>query len=122
MQINFKGSNYDLPVNVSEYAQKKIEGLTKYLGKNAPEARAYVDLGKETEAHLNGAIWRADINLDVDGNRFYAKAIEDSIEKAIDKAASELGSELRTASERQQSLLKKGGTIIKSLMRGGLKT
>lgn len=122
MHINFKGSNYDLPANVSEYAQKKLEGLKKYLGKQKSEARAYVDLGKETGAHQNGTIWKTDINFDVDGNRFYAKAIEDSIEKAIDTAVSELARELRTFSERRQSLVKKGGTIIKSLMRDGLKT
>lgn len=117
MQIHFKGTNYELPANISALAKRKVDGLTKYLGKDKENARAYVDLGKETEAHQNGNIWRADINFDVDGNRFYAKAVEDSIEKAIDVAVRELGSELRTARKRQQSLVKKGGSIIKSLMR-----
>ncbi len=120
MQINFKGTNYELPVEISDLARRKVEGLTKYLGKGKENARAYVDLGKETEAHQNGNIWRADINFDVDGNRFYAKAIEDSIEKAIDRAVSELASELQTARKRQQSLVKKGGGVIKDLMRRGL--
>ena len=120
MQIHFKGTNYDLPGNISALAKKRVEGLTKYLGKGKENARAYVDLGKETGAHQNGNIWRADINFDVDGNRFYAKAIEDSIEKAIDRSVNELASELRTAFKRQQSLVKKGGSIIKSLMRGGI--
>lgn len=120
MQINFKGTNYDLPQHVSEHARKKIESLSKYLGKETDRARAYADLGKETEAHQNGAIWRADINFDVDGTRFYAKAVEDSIEKAIDRSVNELASELRTARKRQQSLVRKGGSIIKSLMQRGV--
>jgi len=118
MQIHFKGTNYELPVNITTLARKKVEALKKYIGDRQEIARAYVDLGKETEAHQNGAIWRADINFDVDGNRFYAKAIEDSIEKAIDKSVIELARELQTARKRQQSLVKKGGGVLKSLMRG----
>ncbi len=118
MQIHFKGTNYDLPAAISLLAKKKVESLTKYIGKAKDSARAYVDLGKETGAHENGNIWRADINFDVDGNRFYAKAVEESIEKAIDKATAELASELQTFRKRQQSLMKKGGGILKSLMRG----
>ncbi len=120
MQINFKGSNYELPSNISALAKRKVDGLAKYLGKGKENARAYVDLGKETEAHQNGKIWRADINFDVDGNRFYAKAVEESIEVAIDRSVSELARELQTARKREQSLAKKGGSIIKSMMRGGL--
>lgn len=118
MQIHFKGTNYELPANISALARKKVEGLRKYAGKGKDNARAYVDLGKETVAHQNGNIWRADINFDVDGNRFYAKAIEDSIEKAIDVAVRELTSELQTARKRQLSLMKKGGGALKSLIRG----
>lgn len=117
MQIHFKGTNYELPADVTALARKKVEGLGKFLGKGKEYARAYVDLGKETEAHQNGKIWRADINLDVDGNRFYAKAIEESIEKAIDKSANELASELHTARRRQLSLMRKGGGAIKAMMR-----
>lgn len=120
MQINFKGTNYELPSNISALAKRKVDSLTKYLGKGKENARAYVDLGKETEAHQNGKIWRADINFDVDGNRFYAKAVEESIEVAIDRSVSELARELQTARKREQSLAKKGGSIIKSMMRGGL--
>lgn len=118
MQIHFKGTNYELPASVTSLARRKVEALTKYLGQGKENARAYVDLGKETEAHQNGKIWRADINFDVDGNRFYAKAVDDSIEKAIDQSSSDLARELQTFRKRQQSLVKKGGSVIKSLMRG----
>lgn len=118
MQINFKGTNYNLPREVSDYAQKKVEGLKKHMGNQGEFARAYVDLGKETEAHQNGNIWRADINLDVDGERFYAKEVAESIEKAIDATVRELGSELQTARKRKRSLVRKGGSIIKSMLRG----
>ncbi len=118
MQIRFKGTNYEMPRRVTALAQRKVEGLRKFLGNEGEFALAYVDLGKESDAHQNGKFWRADINLDANGSRFYAKAVEESIEKAIDKAVAELGSEIKTARKRQQSLVRKGGGVIKSLMRG----
>ncbi len=118
MQIHFKGTNYELPANVTALVKRKVEGLAKYAGRGKDTARAYVDLGRETGAHQNGNIWRADINFDADGNRFYAKAITDSIEKAIDTAVAELASELKTARKRQLSLMRKGGSTLKTLMRG----
>lgn len=118
MEIHFKGTNYDLPAQVSEHAKRKIESLGKYLGKGKEGARAYVDLGKESGAHQNGSIWRADINFDLDGDRFYAKAIEESIERAIDVSVAELTSEIKTARKKKQSLARKGGSLVKALMRG----
>lgn len=118
MQIDFKGTNYELQSEITALAQKKVETLGKYLGRDRDNARAYIDLGKESEAHQNGKFWRTDISVDSEGTRFYAKAVEDSMEKAIDKAVAELGTEIRRTRRREQSLVRKGGGVIKSWMRG----
>ncbi|MDB5264563.1 MAG: hypothetical protein JWN64_134 [Parcubacteria group bacterium] len=119
MHTQFKGTNYDLPPEVTAYAGKKIQGLGKYLGAVKEAAHAYVDLGRETGEHHNGGrIWRADINLDVPGARFRAAALEESIEAAIDKVTDELAKEVKTARERQQSLVRRGGAAMKSFVQG----
>lgn len=118
MQINFKGTNYDLTPEISAHATKKLEGLKKYLKQAEETTYVYVDLGKETEAHQSGRIWYADINVDWDGKRFYAKALEETLENAIDRAVNELKSELATAREKRQSLIRKGGLMFKNLMQG----
>jgi len=118
MQINFKGTNYNLTSEITSHATKKLESVRKYLGRARHTAFAYVDLGKETEAHQNGRIWYADINLEADGQRFYARALEETLETAIDKSVHELKSELQTAREKRQSLARKGGVMFKSLMQG----
>lgn len=118
MQIHFKGTQYELPANVTALARKKIEGLGKYLGRSSEQARVYADFGKESAAHQNGRIWRVDLTCDADGNRFYAKAVEESIEKALDVSVNDLGRELKRYRKRQLSLMRKGGSIIKSLVRG----
>jgi len=118
MEIQFKGTNYELPAHISRLAQKKISTLRKYIGKLDETAQAYVELGKETEAHASGRIWRAEINFDLDGVRFRAVALEESIEVAINKAVNELAAEVRSAQKRKQDLARRGGATIKSFLRG----
>ncbi|KND47460.1 MAG: hypothetical protein AB199_03455 [Parcubacteria bacterium C7867-004] len=118
MEILLKGTNYEMPIDVSAFARKKLETLRKYIKRNAESARAYVELGKETAAHQSGRIWRTEINFDIDGQRFVAKAVEESIENSIDQAVGELAGELRKANERSLVLKRKGGATIKSFLRG----
>lgn len=119
MQIHFKGTNYDVSPEVQAFALKKLNALTKFAGKEEhAEAQAYLELGKESEAHQNGRIWRAEINFDKEGERFRAVATEESLEDAIDKIIAELSRELRSAKHKKESLSKRGGAVIKSMLRG----
>lgn len=117
MEIRYKGLQYDLPAVVTEKAQKKLLSLTKYLGKDADLARAYVELGRETTAHQSGRIWVARINFSTRGTLYRAEALEENIENAIDTAVNELGKELRRAKKKNESLFRKGGLMFKSLNR-----
>jgi ribosomal subunit interface protein len=114
MQIQFKGTNYELTTEMTELATRKLEGLSKYLGKPVKPAQAYMDLGKHTEAHTNGSIWYADCNLDVDGTRYYAKAEAESLRNAIDKMTAELAKELRSAKKKHEAMVRKGGGRVKA--------
>lgn len=118
MEIRYKGLQYDLPHAVTDKAQKKLLALKKYLGRDADNARAFVELGRETTAHQTGRIWVARINFSTRGTLYRAEAIEESIENAIDEAANELGKELRRAKRKRVNLFKEGGVMFKSLVRG----
>lgn len=118
MQIHFKGTNYDLPASVSQLAKKKIDSLRKFVSKKEDAVQVYVELGKESGAHQSGRIWRAEINFDLEGERFRAVATEESIDTAIDTAVGELGTLLRHAQTKKRDLARKGGATIKSLLRG----
>lgn len=118
MQLHFKGSNYEITPEISAHATKKLNAITKHLGKGKENAFAYIDLGKETEAHQNGRIWYADINLEWEGQKFYAKAVEETLENAIDRAVNELKSEIHSTRKRHRSLARRGGAMFKSFIQG----
>lgn len=119
MQIQFKGTNYELKDDTVALAERKLLGLTKFLGKPEKPAVAYVDLGKFTEAHQNGAIWYADANIDVDGERFNAKAQAENLRTAIEKMTKELSMELRSAKKKRETRIRKDGGRLKNLFRFG---
>jgi ribosomal subunit interface protein len=114
MNIQFKGTNYELTNDMTDLATRKLTGLSKYLGKPEKPAQAYVDLGKHTEAHQSGAVWYADCNLDVDGARYYAKAEAETLRSAVDKMTTELAKELRSAKKKREAMVRKGGGRVKA--------
>lgn len=117
MIIDFKGTNYEIPADLQHLVERKFEGMLKHLGPAADAARAYVDLGKETEAHQNGPIWHADVNLTVNGAQYYAKETRESILEAVDAVAAELGRALQTAQEKAKTIERKEGAMAKELLR-----
>jgi|CXWL01.1.fsa_nt_gi ribosomal subunit interface protein len=120
MNINFKSTNYSLSPNIEEFTTKKIRTLKKYLGKDTTyeQAQVFVTLGKETTAHQSGKIWGAEINFDFEGMRFHAKSIEENLEEAIVGATREIAGELNKAGKKRLSMMRRGGKLVKSLLRG----
>jgi ribosome-associated translation inhibitor RaiA len=119
MDIHFKTDGYERTIDVTSFATKKVETLSKYLGKESltGETQVFVTLGKETKAHHTGKIWKAEINLDSEGVRYNAKSLEEHMEDAVTKAVKEMASELRKARKKKTTLLKRGGAFIKNSLR-----
>jgi ribosomal subunit interface protein len=129
MEIHFKvtkakegnQNGEEISQKAVDLAERKIRNLKKYLGNIHDDLgiNVYVELGKNTEAHQNGPmIWRANIDLDAPGEKFHATSIADKIEVAITTAVSEIEQELRKRKAQRKNVIRRGGTALKSLMRG----
>lgn len=91
MQIMIKATDFTLTPAISEYAEKKVGGLKKYLASmdnSAVEAR--VEVGKITEHHHKGNIFRAEVNLKVTKHLLRAEQESDDVYAAIDLVHDEL--------------------------------
>ncbi len=123
MEIHFKSAHSEeaekeVTPEVTSKAQRKLIALKKYLRKAKAITQVYVELGKATEAHQNGNVWRAQINLDFNGKRYHADRTGETITAAIDVAVKDMEVELRKFKQRNESLLRQGGSALKSFMRG----
>lgn len=119
MQIQFKGTHYELTPEENDLLTRKVSTLQKFLGANHDEAHAYVTCGKHTEAHHKGDVWFSECNLDVEGKRYFARAEADTLRSASDKMIAELSREVRMAKRKKQSLFRRGGSHIKEMLRFG---
>lgn len=117
MRIHFKGTNYELSPQMTRFAEKKIKTLKKHAGNQDSVAQAFINLTK-LGTQNTGKVWRAELNLDINGKRYNATETADTLESAIEAVASEVGRELESTRKRERDLVRRGGSVIKSLMRG----
>ncbi len=66
---------------------------------------------------MSGKIHRFEANLFVDGRTYFAEATEEQLEKAIDTVRDELRREIEKVNGKQKSLLKRGGQMVKKMLR-----
>ncbi|MES2225297.1 MAG: HPF/RaiA family ribosome-associated protein [Patescibacteria group bacterium] len=118
MNIHFKNSGEALPSALVDRIQKKLTKLGKFITERNYEAQIFVDVRRESGANTSDKMWRAALNLDLAGDRFNASEAADTPEKASELAIRELTSELRKAHAKSRSESKRGGSVLKRLMRG----
>lgn len=118
MRINIKATNLELTQAISDYLEKRISTLDKFVNKNDESAMADVEVGKSTKHHQSGDIFRAEINLHVAGKNLRAVSEKDNLYAAIDEAKDEMAREITSHKAKQRTLLRRGGAKIKDFLRG----
>lgn len=118
MRYNLKLTNLSITPITREYLEKRLESLGKLLPLDDQTVFLYVELAKTTQHHQSGNIFKAEVNLDVPGKRFRAVAERTDLHTAIDEVRGELWTELEREKEKEQSLLKRTGRLVKRWLRG----
>lgn len=119
MNINIKATNMDLTDAIRDYAEKRVESLRKFLSDGGDNVQVQIEVGKTTNHHKSGDIFRAEINLSLAGNatQFRAEAETADLYAAIDMARDELEVELKRYKGKKEALYKRGAKTLKSLMK-----
>ena len=116
-RITTKATNITLTPSLEVLIEQKFEPLGKLLNDKG-DTRCEIELEKVAD-HQSGKIYRAEVNLFNGGKMNRTEATEEQIEQAIDTARNELKHELQHAYGRRRSLLRRGGQMIKDMMRFG---
>ncbi|HPV70314.1 MAG TPA: ribosome-associated translation inhibitor RaiA [Candidatus Magasanikbacteria bacterium] len=91
MQIIIKATGIEMTQAINDYVNSKISGLEKYLQRvdnGAVEAR--VEVGRSTNHHNKGNIFKAEVNLKVPGNLLRAEESNSDLYSAIDLVYDEI--------------------------------
>src|ERR1700722_9170999 len=101
MKINTKTMNVSLSPSISEYIEKRLTGLEKFLGSDTEAVLIHILIGKMSAHHRSGDIFKAEIDLSLPGKTFHVEAEKDDLYVAIDAAKDELVREIKSGKEKQ---------------------
>jgi len=113
---NVTATNMELTEAISDYLTKRLTQLEKFVDKDS-EAIARVEVGKISNHHHKGEIFRAGITIDIEREQFRAEAETTDLYTAIDTMKEEVIHEITRASKKRKHLLKRGHQKIKDMMR-----
>ncbi len=117
MKINLKATGIELTPAITEYAEKKIGMLDKYLPAQA-EVVAQTDIGRSNKHHKSGEVFYADVHLTGAGLDVYAVCEHADLYAAIDLVKDELARKLTHEKGRSQTLARRSATAIKDMIKG----
>ncbi|OHA58116.1 MAG: ribosomal subunit interface protein [Candidatus Vogelbacteria bacterium RIFOXYD1_FULL_44_32] len=119
MKTNVKTTNIVLTPAIDQYLRFKIAKIKKYIDESSGEAMVDIEIGKTTEHHRRGQLFKAEINLVVPGQSLRRADIEDyDLYSAIVEARDEIVLQIKATHEKQTTLLRRGGRKIKEMIRG----
>ena len=118
MKINIKATGMELTAAISDYVQKKISHIEKYLHKDDIDVVVQVEVGKISHHHKAGHVFRAEVHVTGNGLDLYAVSDQEDLYAAIDIVKDEVVRELVQMKERRQALTRRGAGMMKSMMKG----
>ncbi len=115
MRINIKATGMELTPAISDYAAKKVSSLEKYIKKDAV---AQVEVGRSTQHHKKGEVFRAEVRITGAGLDLYAASEEADLYASIDMVKDELKETLLQLKGKRETLTRRGAQAIKNMMKG----
>lgn len=120
IKINLKATNMDLSDPVVDYVVKRVTNLGRILKKiqNAGgEIVFHFEVAKTTNHHKSGEVYRADSNVTIDGEQFYASSEKGDLYAAIDDCKDKLFIEIKKKKDKTKTLYKRGAQKLKDMVR-----
>ncbi len=120
MQIKIKTTNIELTDSISSYVDEKLQSVEKFMVSHEEEEPVlYVEIGKTTNHHNSGDVFRAEVTTTVRGKQFRAVSEKSDLYTSIDDIRTELVRELTSHKDKERTLFRRGASIVKNLLRFG---
>ncbi|MFA6397685.1 MAG: ribosome-associated translation inhibitor RaiA [Candidatus Paceibacterota bacterium] len=118
MKINIKSTNMVLTEAIDDYTKKRINSLEKIISRYGGEAFFSIEVAKTTNHHKAGDIFRAEINLSINGKDFRTESTGEDLYTTIDEAKDDLARKITYFKDKKQTLFKRGAISVKKMMKG----
>ncbi len=103
---------------IEQYLSFKIAKVGKYIDESNGEAMVDIEVGKTTEHHRRGQLFKAEINLVVPGQSLRRANVEGyDLYTAIVEARDEIVRQITMTHDKKTALFRRGARKIKNMMR-----
>jgi ribosomal subunit interface protein len=116
MNINIKATNVELTDSIRDHINNRLDSISKFVKKGALSGQ--VEIGKTTNHHKQGEIYKAEFDLVVNGEHFFAKSETEDLFSAIDDVKEEISRSIVQKKDRKKTLFKRGAISVKKMVKG----
>ena len=119
MRHNIKTTEFSMTPAIKDYVEKRVDHLDKFVNLVDSELpMCYVEIGKTTNHHKNGELFRAEYTIHIGSKSFRAESEQEDLYAALDRVTEEMTEELKSFKDKKVSLLKRGGAKLKGIIKG----
>lgn len=118
LPITIKTTNVTLTDEMNGAIEKKAAQLDKYRASDKGDSILHVEVGKTSNHHKGGDIFRAEMRMMFEGASLYAVSEKEDIFAAIENVKDSLAREILSKRKKQLSRFKRGAQSIKNMMKG----
>jgi putative sigma-54 modulation protein len=116
MKINIKATNIELTEAIRDYALRRFSKLEKFLGDK--DTVLSIELGKTSDHHKSGDIFRAEVRLSGAGLNHYMARESSDLYASIDEVENEIVQEVTKDKSKKRELVRRGQRAIKNMIQG----
>lgn len=114
-----KATGMELSSAIEDYVRSRVASLEKYVDKKDTSTNMDIEVGKTTEHHQSGEIFRATFTIQFKGKAIHASADNADLYAAIDEVRDEIARMMSEHKEKKKTLFLKGASQIKHMLKGG---
>ncbi len=118
MKINTKATGVELGGALSKYLEEKLTAVERFLDHEADQALMTIELGRVSQHHRHGEVFRAEANLTLSGRTLRAVSEAEDLYAALDLMKDELIREVTSYRRKRLTRFRRGGRAIKNFLRG----
>ncbi len=106
----------ELTSAISDYVNKRLSSIEKFS--KGSNITGFVEVGKTTNHHKQGDVFKAEFDLNINGNKFFATSEKSDLYAAIDDARDDIANSISRTKDKKQTLFKRGASSVKKMLKG----
>jgi len=118
LNITIKATSIELTPAIRDYVEKRLQPLDKFFPNHERAAQVSVEVGKTTNHHNKGEVFRTEINIKAPHANYRAVCEQSDLFASIDDAKEVMLQEVTSHKDKRQTLFRRGALRVKRMMKG----